>query len=269
MKRLKKAVKILFAVLVFCLIYLFIFNWLYVPDPNTASMIRSIYKERENSLDVVYFGSSAAYSAFNPVLAYHEYGFTCYDFCSGAQPLCAVKYLIRDAEKTQDPSLYIIDLRQACFLIQDSVYIRRISSNMPFSINKIQAIRGMMQYLENPNGSDFWDYFLRYSFFHNRWSELFSAEADESELLSAETDDELDELPWFVPKRIAELSDVPSIRHGYFNDWFEASGHYMLKHNECVGYKVPIYLNGKDEVSNLEVSDMEVYWGIMAPLMNL
>ena len=43
----------------------------------------------------------------------------------------------------------------------------------------------------------------------------------------------------------------------------------MLKHSECVGYKVPIYLNGKDEVSNLEVSDMEVYWGIMAPLMNL
>ena len=68
-----------------------------------------------------------------------------------------------------------------------------------------------------------------------------------------------------------EIVDYPedALASLYFNDWFEASGHYMLKHHECVGYKVPIYLNGKDEVSNLEVSDMEVYWGIMAPLMNL
>ncbi len=29
------------------------------------------------------------------------------------------------------------------------------------------------------------------------------------------------------------------------------------------------FLNGKDGIENLEVSDMEIYWEIMAPLINL
>jgi hypothetical protein len=55
----------------------------------------------------------------------------------------------------------------------------------------------------------------------------------------------------------------------FFNKWFEASGHYVLKYDQCVGYKVPLFLNGQDELENLEVSDMEVYWEIMMPLMNI
>lgn len=42
-----------------------------------------------------------------------------------------------------------------------------------------------------------------------------------------------------------------------------------LKYNECAGYKIPLFLNGDDIVDNLEVSDMEVYWEIMMPLINL
>ena len=55
----------------------------------------------------------------------------------------------------------------------------------------------------------------------------------------------------------------------YFELWFEQNNHYMLKHDQCVGYKVPLYLNGNDELGNLEVSNMEVYWEIMMPLLNL
>lgn len=33
--------------------------------------------------------------------------------------------------------------------------------------------------------------------------------------------------------------------------------------------KVPLFLNGEDELDNLEVSDMEVYWEIMMPLLHL
>ena len=49
----------------------------------------------------------------------------------------------------------------------------------------------------------------------------------------------------------------------------EKQEHYVLKHNECAGYKVPLFLNGDDVVDNLEISDMEVYWEIMMPLINL
>ena len=55
----------------------------------------------------------------------------------------------------------------------------------------------------------------------------------------------------------------------FFNEWFEANGNFVLPHNKCVGYKVPLFLNGEDDIENLEVSDMEVYWEIMMPLINL
>jgi hypothetical protein len=55
----------------------------------------------------------------------------------------------------------------------------------------------------------------------------------------------------------------------YFKEWYEASNHYILPHNKCVGYKIPLFLNGKDTIENMEVSDMEVYWEIMMPLINL
>lgn len=90
---------------------------------------------------------------------------------------------------------------------------------------------------------------------------------------------------WFQPGT-GEVLDIPSdfvIFHDteiveypedalvskYFDYWFENNEHYTLKHSECVGYKVPLYLNGEDDLNNLEVSDMEVYWGVMSPLIKL
>ena len=55
----------------------------------------------------------------------------------------------------------------------------------------------------------------------------------------------------------------------FFNDWYKANNNYVLKHNQCAGYEVPLFLNGKDTMENLEISDMEIYWEIMMPLMNM
>ena len=54
----------------------------------------------------------------------------------------------------------------------------------------------------------------------------------------------------------------------FFEAWCKATGDVTLSYDKCVGYKIPLFLNGKDEIENLEVSDMEVYWEIMMPLMN-
>lgn len=94
-----------------------------------------------------------------------------------------------------------------------------------------------------------------------------------------------DTVLWFQPG-IGEVLDIPcsftafhdveivespedALVSRYFEYWFENNDHYILKHNECVSYKVPLFLNGNDDIDNLEVSDMEVYWEIMMPLLNL
>lgn len=36
---------------------------------------------------------------------------------------------------------------------------------------------------------------------------------------------------------------------------------------QCVGYKKPLFFGGKDDISNLELIDLEVYWGISSQLL--
>lgn len=79
-----------------------------------------------------------------------------------------------------------------------------------------------------------------------------------------------------IPADLTEFHDVEigeynedSLVSNFFEEWFEKSGRYVLEYNECAGYKVPLFLNGDDTVDNLEVSDMEVYWGLMTPLINV
>lgn len=79
-----------------------------------------------------------------------------------------------------------------------------------------------------------------------------------------------------IPTNIVDFHNVEIVESHedcllseYFDEWFEANNNYILPVNKCVGYKVPLFLNGEDDIENLEISDMEVYWEIMMPLINL
>lgn len=53
----------------------------------------------------------------------------------------------------------------------------------------------------------------------------------------------------------------------YFEEW-EETATCELAIDQCVGYKVPLYLGGEDDIPNLEISDMEVYWGLLGQIRN-
>ena len=44
-----------------------------------------------------------------------------------------------------------------------------------------------------------------------------------------------------------------------FHKWKETS-EGDIAHNQCVGYKTPLFLKGKAELENMEICDMEEYW---------
>ncbi|MFA0814295.1 MAG: T6SS immunity protein Tdi1 domain-containing protein [Anaerofustis sp.] len=70
----------------------------------------------------------------------------------------------------------------------------------------------------------------------------------------------------FHEKEIAQYhADV--LASSFFSEWYNGSK-TNLKHDQCVGYKVPLYLNGEDDLENLEISDMEVYWYLFGQLRN-
>ena len=48
-----------------------------------------------------------------------------------------------------------------------------------------------------------------------------------------------------------------------FEKWYEANDKYQLLLNECIGYKVPLFLNGNKELDNLSKYAMDFYWEVM------
>ncbi|TMJ17221.1 MAG: DUF1851 domain-containing protein [Alphaproteobacteria bacterium] len=66
-----------------------------------------------------------------------------------------------------------------------------------------------------------------------------------------------------------ELLEAPdeAIALSFYKEWIRRGGDAPA-YDQCVGYKQPLFLGGTDDVSNLEVSDFEVYWSICAQLLD-
>jgi hypothetical protein len=59
----------------------------------------------------------------------------------------------------------------------------------------------------------------------------------------------------------------PALADSFFTSWTEANPELLpLAVTQCAGYKVPLFLGGKDAPENLEVIDLEVYWSISGQL---
>jgi hypothetical protein len=52
-----------------------------------------------------------------------------------------------------------------------------------------------------------------------------------------------------------------ALASGFYDQWLQQGGDAPNR-EECVGYKQLLFLGGRDEVDNLELSDLEVYWAI-------
>lgn len=71
----------------------------------------------------------------------------------------------------------------------------------------------------------------------------------------------------FVAFHDTELVDYASeaLAAPFFQQWLSAGGARPAL-GQCIGYRVPPTLGGADELSNLELTDMEVYWGIVGQI---
>jgi hypothetical protein len=76
-----------------------------------------------------------------------------------------------------------------------------------------------------------------------------------------------------VPANVQTFHDVELIQHGdpalasqAHKEWL-ARGGAVPAYAECIGYKIPLFLNGADEFENMELSDLDVYWHLMGQLI--
>ena len=73
----------------------------------------------------------------------------------------------------------------------------------------------------------------------------------------------------FVPFHDEELIEFAeaALAKEFFERWAAAkAGELPLRRDQCAGYRVPLFLGGRDAVENLEVIDLDVYWSTCGQL---
>ena len=65
----------------------------------------------------------------------------------------------------------------------------------------------------------------------------------------------------------SELVDYTeaALASDFFAEWIEAHPE-SIGFEQCVGYRVPLFLGGRDELENLELIDVDVYWTLTGQL---
>ena len=65
-----------------------------------------------------------------------------------------------------------------------------------------------------------------------------------------------------------ELVQEPeaAVAYSFFREW-EANGGVIPSYEECVGYQKPLYLGGTDDLRNLQLTSMDVYWTLSGQLL--
>lgn len=189
--------------------------------------------EPEDSLDVIYLGSSYAYCDVDPVEIYDETGLTGYVLAGPEQTLSQTYWYLREAFKTQKPSLAVLEGSALAFQQYQS-YTQVNVGYMPAGLNQLGAIFTASE-PELRTGLLFPLYF-----YHSRWKELTVSEAADA-LLPSETDT----LKGFTPVNgvFAQIADGPFTRAPQPEEVYDENLVWLAKIADlCEKHGIPLAL---------------------------
>lgn len=172
--------KFFLSVFVFALIFLLTVGpiaWLFARKSlegpwDMTEKIGGFYNEPEREFSVMFFGSSHVYASVSPLQLWANTGIKSYVFATQLQPMWATYHYIKEALKTQDPQLIVVECNM---MGGDQEYYDdgvnfSFMDDIPFSLNKVA-----LAYASAPEGERaplIWN-FMKY---HGRWSELEDAD---------------------------------------------------------------------------------------------
>lgn len=139
---------------------------------------RGLYELDKDTVDVLIFGASHAFSSFSPEDLYEDYGITAYVQSSSCQRIWQSYYYLEEALKYQKPQYVILEpFWSFDATAQSEAYNREAIDPMRMSMTKIRAIHTAVS--KNPEG----EYGLSYIFpllrYHDRWQELEQGDFEE------------------------------------------------------------------------------------------
>lgn len=130
--------------------------------------MRKFYQEPEQSIDVLFLGSSHIFENVNTAILWDKYGIAGYDLCGSVQPIWNTYYYLNEALKTQTPCVIVVDVLSVASDGEYADHSRIVKNNygLKFSIDKIRSI------LVSSSPSLWPDYLLEFPSYHTRYKEI-------------------------------------------------------------------------------------------------
>lgn len=134
--------------------------------------VTKFYELEDNTVDVLFLGSSHAFEDFNTGTLWDEYGISSYILGGSAQPMWNTYYYLKEALKTQKPKVIVLEGFGTTYsrdYIDDSTIIKN-NYGLKWSLDKLDSIK-----VSAPK--ERWcEFILEYVQYHTRYSELSAAD---------------------------------------------------------------------------------------------
>jgi len=174
----KKAIRLIIVIITIGIALAVCDHVLLLKSKDGIEQIHSYYLQKENTVDVLFLGSSHVYCNINTGTIWDEYGISSFDLGGAEQPYWNSYYYLKEALKTQKPKVIVFEIttpgiRETDF--QPENWLICNTYGMHWSENRIEAIKSSsveqsFERLLNPFNS-----------IHNRYKDLSEEDFVDSE----------------------------------------------------------------------------------------
>lgn len=172
----KKGIKIVVFLIIFFIGANYIYNvllWKNSTDNNLYN-IQHFYELEDNSVDVLFLGSSHCFCTVNNAVLWEDYGIASCNLATGCQNLGNTYYFFEEALKKQSPQVVVIEMYYTATGGYGSGDIYRNTLGMHLSKEYVQNAKYSVSI--DDSGVQCKDLLLKWPIIHTRYSELTKAD---------------------------------------------------------------------------------------------
>ena len=194
-RSLNTVIKIIIITLVAASVIVMLLNLLILKSSDGYNQMRALYKQPQDSIDVLFVGSSLVYSDISTGVLWDEYGIASYDLGAAEAPSWVSYYQLKEALKTQHPKVICYEASlpgMQAIQYQKDTWSSATNYGFKWSRDRIEELR------VNSAEDDFYKRLNPFNIMHGRYNDLSEKDFDDRTDLEA--------FKGFVPKeRVEEI----------------------------------------------------------------